>query len=44
MTNDRESAEGDKPRVGFRVTLVRVLAVQIVTLLLLWWMQTYYST
>ena len=44
MSDDRESTERDKPRVGFRVTLVRVLAVQIVTLLLLWWMQTYYST
>jgi hypothetical protein len=27
----------------FRVTLIRVISVQVVTLLLLWWMQTWFS-
>ncbi len=44
MSGDREPTASDKPHASFRVTLVRVLAVQVVTLLLLWWMQTYYST
>jgi hypothetical protein len=31
-----------RPRPGFRGTLVRVLAVQVVTLLLLWLLQATY--
>ena len=27
----------------FRVTLIRVMSVQVVTLLLLWWMQSWFS-
>jgi len=27
----------------FRVTLIRVISVQVVTLLLLWWMQSWFS-
>jgi hypothetical protein len=27
----------------FRVTLFRVMSVQVVTLLLLWWMQSWFS-
>lgn len=37
MTNDASSSK------RFRVTLVRVMSVQIVTLLLLWWMQSWFS-
>ena len=27
----------------FRVTLIRVMSVQVVTLLLLWWLQRWFS-
>jgi hypothetical protein len=27
----------------FRLTLIRVMSVQVVTLLLLWWLQTWFS-
>jgi hypothetical protein len=27
----------------FHVTLIRVMSVQVVTLLLLWWMQSWFS-
>jgi len=31
------------PGKRFRVTLIRVISVQVVTLLLLWWMQSWFS-
>ena len=37
MTNDRSASK------RFRVTLVSVMSVQVVTLLLLWWMQSWFS-
>jgi hypothetical protein len=37
MTDDTASGR------RFRVTLVRVMSVQVVTLLLLWWMQSCFS-
>jgi hypothetical protein len=36
------SPTGSPPRPGFRATLVRVLAVQVVTLVLLWILQATY--
>lgn len=41
MTPGSPSAPDDGGR--FRLTLVRVLTVQVVTLLLLWWLQARYG-
>jgi hypothetical protein len=33
----------DESRSRFRVTLIRVMSVQVITLLLLWWLQRAFS-
>jgi hypothetical protein len=45
MANPDDSAYTTDPNVGarFRTTLVRVMAVQIATLALLWLLQQHYS-
>ena len=41
--NDDERAGGNDARHRFRVNLVRVMAVQVITLLLLWLLQRSYT-
>jgi len=45
MTDELDEAPESRDAAGrrFRRTLVSVMTVQVVTLLLLWWLQTHFS-
>ncbi|HWH51925.1 MAG TPA: hypothetical protein VN651_10320 [Gemmatimonadaceae bacterium] len=45
MTDEVDEAPESRQAAGahFRRTLVRVMTVQVVTLLLLWWLQKHFS-
>lgn len=40
---DEAPETGEATRRRFRRTLMRVMTVQVATLLLLWWLQTHFS-